>query len=386
MTTSALPTVPLSHTAGKVRSVEVFPLRIALSTPLHIAVGPRRESVDVLVVRVTTEEGVVGLGETQAWRRQASAETLSGLVEAIQSHLAPRLIGRSAFDIAAISASLDDALHGRLYAKGPLLDALLDIQGHLLNLPVYALLGGRARADIPVCCVLTLRDDPARTVEEALRFKQRGFTTYTVKVGKNVRQDVHNVAAVREALGDDASLYVDANGSLNFDDALRLLHELAPYRIDGAEQPLAHWDLDGAAALAARSPVALLLDESIGSTHDLFGATQRRAATGVQTKTAKNGGAWHIRQLWTLASAAGWRIRPGNHPSTSLATLSVAHLATAWGGPLLEGPFAGGIDGELAGDVVTQPVRLQGNRLALDDRPGWGVELDPDALERWRIA
>ena len=150
---------------------------------------------------------------------------------------------------------------------------------------MYALLGGRARADIPVCCVLTLRDDPARTVEEALRFKQRGFTTYTVKVGKNVRQDVHNVAAVREALGDDASLYVDANGSLNFDDALRLLHELAPYRIDGAEQPLAHWDLDGAAALAARSPVALLLDESIGSTHDLFGATQRRAATGVQTKT-----------------------------------------------------------------------------------------------------
>ena len=64
----------------------------------------------------------------------------------------------------------------------------------------------------------------------------------------------------------------------------------------------------------------------------------------------------------------------------------MAHLATAWGGPLLEGPFAGGIDGELAGDVVTQPVRLQGNRLALDDRPGWGVELDPDALERWRIA
>lgn len=371
--------------AGTVRKVEAFPLRIPLTTPLQIAVGASRQAVDVLIVRITTEEGVIGLGETQAWRRQGSSETLAGLVEAIEVHLAPRLIGRSAFDIAAVSAAFDDVLDGRLYAKGPLLDALLDIQGHILQLPVYALLGGRARDHVPSCAVLTIRPDRAQTVEDALAFQARGFETFTVKVGKNIDDDVRNVAAVREALGTKARIVVDANGGLGFDDAARLLRRIEPFDIDAAEQPLAQWDFAGLAELARRSAIPLIVDESVGHAHDLLRAVNNRSATGVQTKTAKNGGAWHIRQLWHIAAAAGWRIRPGNHPSASLATLSIAHLALAWPGPLMEGPFASGIDGELAGDVVTQPVRLAGHRLHPSDAPGWGVALDESQLARWSL-
>jgi L-alanine-DL-glutamate epimerase-like enolase superfamily enzyme len=94
-------------------------------------------------------------------------------------------------------------------------------------------------------------------------------------------------------------------------------------------------------------------------------------------------------RLWQIAKAVGMRICPGNHPSTSIATLAAAHLAAAhlaaaWPGPLLEGAFAVGI-GTLASDVVTEPVQLEGNLVRVPDTPGLGVTLDEDRVRAMRV-
>ncbi|AHF79199.1 Mandelate racemase/muconate lactonizing protein (plasmid) [Sodalis praecaptivus] len=369
---------------GIIRQVEIWPLRIPLRGALQIAVGEKRPSLDVVIVRLVTEEGVYGLGETQAWRRQGSSETLVGLIDAMQTLLIPQMIGQSVFDLAAIAARFDEVLYGRLAAKAALLDALYDAQGHLLGVPVWQLLGGRARESIETGAVLTLRAQLEDTLDEALAFYQQGYRHFSIKAGLDIRRDIKAVSALRHALGDEARLLVDANAALAFDDARRLLHGIAPFAVDAAEQPLALHDRHGLAALAATSPVALILDESITTQADLLQWIPERAAHALHTKTAKNGGIWHSRPLWQLAHAAGWQVRAGNHPATSLATLAVAHLATAWPHTLIPSPFSQSVTHDLVADVVTEPVRVDNARLRLGTAPGWGVELDMAQIARWQ--
>ena len=379
-----LATLDTSVTAVKITEVETLPLRIPFDVPFKIASGSARPTVEVMVVRLHTDAGVVGLGETQAWRRQGSSDTLQSLDTVIREHFAPHLVGQSPFSIASIMAKLEDTIYHSYYAQAPISDALFDLQGRLLGVPVYALLGGRCRDAVRLCAVLTLKPTAEETLEGAARFFERGFRSFTVKVGLDTKADVRNVRAIRERFGEEVFINVDANAGMDFDGALDLLKKLEPYGIGCAEQLLGIWDVDGMAELARRVPIPLMADECVSSDHDLIAVIRKRAATVVQTKGAKNGGIWYGRRLWNIADAAGMRIYPGNHPGTSIATASVAHLATAWPGKLLDGPFAVGLE-SLAGDVVTEPMRVDGNLLRVSDRPGLGVTLDDERIREFLV-
>lgn len=368
----------------RITRVETIPLKVPFKVTFKFSAGPRPD-VDVLLVRLHTDGGLSGVGETQAWRRKGSSDTLSSLVRAIEDHLAPRVIGRSPFDIASIMHAMDEALDHSLYAKAPISDALYDLQGQALGVPVYELLGGKCRDTIPLCAPIPIRPDISETLDKTQQFYDRGFRTFLIKIGIDPKADYDNVKAIRERFGPSVCLRVDANAGMGFDDALVLLKKLEPLDIDTAEQPLDLWDLHGMAELARRVNIPIMADESVATDHDLINVIRMRAASVVQTKQAKNGGIWKVRRLWHIAAAADMRIYPGNHPSVSVATSAVAHLAAAWPGPLLEGPFAMGIGGELADDVVTEPLRLSGNKISPPSGPGLGVTLDEKTITRLRV-
>jgi len=368
----------------KITRVEAIPLRVPLRQPTKISQGAARNVVEVVLVRLHTDAGVVGVGETQAWRRQGNAETLASLTAVIRDHFAPLVVGRSPFAIAAIMAALDQAVYHSYYAQAPISDALLDLQGKLTGLPVHALIGGKCRDAVAAGAVVYIGETLAQTLEGARAFHARGFRSFNMKVGVDPVADRHNVAAIRENFGPDVVIRVDANAGMDFDGALALLRAIAPFGIDAAEQLLPLWDLDGMAELARRCDVPLMTDECVASDHDLIAVIKRRAATVVQTKIAKNGGIWWSRRLWHIAAAAGMRIYPGNHPSTSIAIAAATHLAAAWPGPLLEGAFAVGAE-TIAQDVVTEPVKMQGNSVVVPDAPGLGVTLDEDRVRHLRV-
>ncbi len=373
-----------TYATVKITTVETIPLRIPFNVPFKIASGTARPSVEVLIVRLHTNEGVTGVGETQAWRRQGSSETLTSLTRVIQDHFSPHIIGQSPFSIASIMPKLEEAIYHSLYAQAAISDALFDLQGKLLGVPVHALLGGKCRDTVSACAVLTIKPTLGETLEGAAQFFELGYRSFTVKIGVDPKADVQNVRAIRERFGDDVIIRVDANAGMGFDDALALLRKLEPYGIDAAEQLLAIWDVDGMAELARRVDIPLMADECVSTDHDLIEVIRKRAATVVQTKVAKNGGIWYARKLWHIADAAGMRIYPGNHPSTSVATASVAHLAAAWPGPLLDGPFPVGIS-TFAEDVATDPIAMEGNLVRVPDAPGLGVTLDEEKIRRLRV-
>ena len=336
-------------------------------------------------MRVHTDEGIVGIGETQAWRRQGSAELLWSLVRTIKDHFEPLIAGRSPFDIGGILTTLNEALYNTLYAQAAVADALYDIAGKAVGLPVHKLLAGECRDRVRVGGLLAMKPTVGELIESAQSFYERGFRHFGLKIGIDPKQDLANVVALRERFGDQVVLRVDANGALTYDAALALLKKLEPYDIDVAEQPIAIWDLEGLAALCRATSIPIMADESVSTDHSLLEVIRRRAATVVQTKIAKNGGLYRVWRLWTLAAAAGMRIYPGNHPSTSVATAAVAQLCAAWPGPLMEGVFAVGVSGALAADIVTEPIVPVNGEIRVPSGPGLGVELDPAALARYRI-
>jgi L-alanine-DL-glutamate epimerase-like enolase superfamily enzyme len=379
------PLAELKPIAGvKITRVETIPLHVPLKQPTKISQGAARETIEIMIVRLHTDAGISGIGETQAWRRQGNAETLPGLNTVIRDHFAPLIVGRSPLSIAAIMASLDAAIYHSFYAQAAISDALYDLQGKLTGLPVHALIGGKCRDAVAAGAVLFMKPTIEETMDGAQEFYARGFRSFNMKVGVDARADLRNVSALRDKLGDNVTIRVDANAGMEFDAALALLRKIEPYNIDAAEQLLPIWDLDGMAELARRSDIPLMTDEGVASEHDLIAVIKKCAATVVQTKIAKNGGIWRSLHLWHIAKAAGMRIYPGNHPSTSIATLAAAHLAAAWPGALLEGPFAVGKE-VLAEDVVTEPLKLDGNLVRVPDTPGLGVTLDEDRIRALRV-
>jgi len=364
--------------------VEAIPLRIPLKLNFKIASGAARSFVEVLIVRLHTKSGITGIGETQAWRRQGSNETLAGLIEAINTHLAPHVVGASCFDNARIMRAFEEALWHSTYPQAAVADALLDLQGKLLGVPAFRLLGGKCRDAVPACSVLSMKPTIEETADHATAQFDTGFRTFAIKVGEDLTKDAALVGMLRKRLP-AAKLRVDANAGMSFDDALVLLKRIEPYEVETAEQLIGLWDIEGMAELGRRSTIPMLADESVSDPHSLIALIRARAARAIQTKIAKNGGVWACKTLWTLAAAADVKLCPGNHPSTSIATSAAAHLATAWPGELLDGPFTVGINGVLAEDVVREPLTT-GHSVTVSEAPGLGVELDDERIRHLRVS
>ena len=382
--TATTPKQSKSYEAVKITRVEVIPLRIPFKIEFKIASGGVRPGVDLIIVRLHTDAGVVGIGETPAWRRQGSSETVASLTSAIGDYFAPHIVGRSPFDSASIMTALDEEIWHSYYAQAAVADALLDLQGKILGVPAHALLGGKTRDKLAACAVIGIKADIAKMIENCESFYQQGFRAFTVKVGNDPVKDVIAVQKIREHFPDDLIIRVDGNSGFNYDSALSVLRKIEPFNIDVAEQMVPPWDMQGMIDLASHSNIPLMADECVASDHDLIEVIRRRVATVVQTKIAKNGGMWNNRKLWVIANAAGMRIYPGNHPGSSIVTAGVLQVAASWPGELLEGPFAVGIHGLIAEDIVTEPLKSDGPYVYLPQGPGLGLELDEDRIKHFR--
>lgn len=373
------------HVPAKITGIECIPLNVPFKVPFKISTGAARPVVETLIVKIHTDQGITGIGETQAWRRQGSAETLEGQIDTIKNHFEPQVLGRSPFDVNAIMHTLNESMYHSHYSQAAVGDALYDIVGKMLGVPVYQLLGGKTRDRVRIAAVLSMKGSIDSLLESADEFFERGFRHLVLKIGVDPLEDQRNAEALRNRFGNEIALRVDANAALDYDAALSLLTKLEPFDIETAEQPLAIWDIDGMAALAKAVRMPIMADECAATDHALLDIIRKRAATSAQTKVAKNGGIYHIRRLWHLLSTAGMGINPGNHPATSVATASVAQMCGSWPGALMAGVFAVGVSGALAEDIAENPMRPENGEIAIPDGPGLGVTLDEDALKRLRI-
>jgi muconate cycloisomerase len=259
--------------------------------------------------------------------------------------------------------------------------ALWDLNGRALGVPVHRLLGGRVRDRVPLSWSLAVSSPDAELVE-AREKVAKGHRIFKIKTAAHpVAEDVARVRAIREAVGPDVRLRVDANQGWDRPTALRAIRAMEPYDLDFVEQPVPRWDLDGLAEIARSVTVPIMADESCGSPQEALAIARRGGVSILALKLTKSAGLAPTMAIARIAEAAGLGCYVGCMIETSLGTAAYLQAALAappvtWGcelfGPLL-----------LKGDVVREPVRYADGCILALEGPGLGVEVDEAALKEW---
>src|SRR5437899_5517369 len=189
-----------------------------------------------------TGEGITGLGEVSCTPRWSGEDQVTA-AHFIDTILGPLIAGQDPRDVEHLSAALGRALAGNPFTKAAVEMAMWDILGKAAGLPVYRLLGGPVREFVPTKWSISGLE-PARAAEIAVWAVEQGFRTMKVKVGIDPEQDVARVRAVREAIGSEVRLGVDANGAWDVAAAIRMVNALREFDIYFVEQPVPPGDFN----------------------------------------------------------------------------------------------------------------------------------------------
>ena len=365
----------------RIRDVRVTLADIPVKRP-HVMSFTTLRAVNFVFVRLETDEGLVGWGEAACLGGPTwSAESAESVAVTIERYVAPWLVGCDATGIEALRLEMARRVQGNPFARAAVEMALWDLAGRALGVPVHRLVGGRVRDRVPLSWSLAVAD-PEEEVAEATAQVARGLGLFKIKTAvHSIAHDVARVHRIREAVGPDVRLRVDANQGWDRPTALRAIHALEPYDLDFVEQPVARWDLEGLAEIGRRVRVPIMADESCGSPQDALALVRLGGVSLVSLKLTKSAGLLGSLAIARIAEAAGLGGYVGCMIETSLGTAAYLQLALAaapvtWGcelfGPLL-----------LAGDVVRQPVRYADGAILALDGPGLGVDVDEAALKEW---
>lgn len=368
----------------RIDKVECWVLRAPIAAPLANAFGAMTNRPAVLL-RVTASDGAWGWGEVFSNFPQVGAEHRARLVRSL---FVPLLTGASADDPAATGAMLEQRT--RLMAiqcgePGPFAQitggvdqALHDMAARRAGVPLWKHLGGTPRVRVYAS---GLGPDDA---DEAARAKHaEGFRAFKLKVGFGAARDVANLAALRNALGSDATLMLDANQAWTPEEAPARIAELAPYAPHWIEEPIAA-DHDHATwnALARASPVPLAAGENLRGRDAFAGAIDAGYLRFVQPDVGKWGGITGGLDVARHASARGVVYCP--HWLAGGVGLAASLHALAAGGSAESYAEVDANPNPLREAIL--PLRVDDGWVTLADVPGLGVEPDLQELARYIVA
>lgn len=360
----------------RITGITATPVSIRRIAPFRSALGLSKDS-SFGIVRVETDSGVTGLGEIcMIWNGDGAA-----LCPVVNKVLAPALAGTDAFDINRAHQVMDQAVQfsrAANPAKAAIDMALHDIVGKTLKTPVYNLLGGRVRDSIPLSMSIAIGpiEEMVAQAQEVIR---RGFKGVKIKVGIDGKHDIDASTAIRKALGPEATIRVDANmGWRSRREALSIIEAMAPLRIHSVEQPLPADRIEDLAWLRDRSPIPIMVDESVWGPDDAQRVIDARAADILNVYVAEAGGLRNAARIFAMAEAAGIVCTIGSMPELGIGTAAQMHLGVAM--PELLGPAD--VCGVLynAESLIKETLPIKDGLAGAPDRPGLGVTLDEARL------
>jgi len=335
-------------------------------------------------------DGVVGYGQIRPITPgHFMPDTVQSMICAITEIYGPRLIGKDILDFEAIFSAFDMVLPGNMNARAALDHALHDAAGKALNLPAYKLLGGLCQPDIPLEWSVGMADT-AKMIEDVQHARSKfGIGTVCLKAGgkSGWARDIKNFIAVREAVGPDTIIGMDANEGWTVSEAIRVLHALAPYRLDYLEQPVKRQNLTGMAAIRRElAGTPLMADESVMTLGDSYALAKAEAADVFCIKLYKMGGLRAAKKIAAVAEAAGIQLNVGGLAVQSqLEAAAGAHFYASSPERLVmpAAEFIFGLGAMAPDPLVSETDYVIANgHVKIPSRPGLGVQIDEQALKR----
>jgi L-alanine-DL-glutamate epimerase-like enolase superfamily enzyme len=361
-----------------IERIEVTPFQIPFSTFLRSGRHHHLKSAENVLVRVTADDGTVGIAEANALP-EILGESQASIVDAISGFIAPRVKGIALCDFERLWRELD-VLRNNGSAKAAVDMAVHDALARVLGLPMYRLLGGyRDRVALTWIIGQGTIDE---MLEEAQEARGRGFKSFKVKIGLDPAKDVKAVAALRKKLGDETMLYVDANQAYSYADAVWALPRMEPYGIVIVEDPMQNWDVDGRRKLAERLNVPMLGDECATTPGDVKREIDLGILRMINLKPPRSG--YHAsRKIVHLAEQAGFACMMGTLLESDIGVLAAAHFAAAF--KAFSYPAELTYFLKMQDGLLIDKLAIEDGVLLLSDRPGIGAEIDEDKLAKYRV-
>ena len=333
-------------------------------------------------VFIHTDEGVTGIGE--CFRRQPSITK-----SVIENVLAPSIIGKdpvqteSRFrDMAQAGNALE--IGGAIWIGIAGLDiAMWDLRGKALGLPIYELLGGKVREQMPVYASSMKRDmTPLEEAKRAVSFVEKGYSAYKLhsavpgKIDDPADQTINTVSEVRKAVGDDIDILVDVNGAYSVHNSIEIGKQLEELGVFHFEEPRPHYDLDGLAQVSDALTIPIASGEMIYSFYEYRDLMLRGRIDIVQPDIVKTPGFTTLIKIAHMAEAIGVPITCHNTQPT-ISTVAHAHFVVATQGvPYKQEYNIEHISIRDVNPILAEPLNIKDGLMDVPDGPGLGVELD----------
>lgn len=388
----------------KIDRIETFLLKVPLGKQRFYSsqlAFPERTS---LLVRITTDTGLVGWGECGQW---GPGEHIASFIHDV---LAARLVGRDPLASETVwhdlySFSRDFGRKSTpIEAISGIDIAMWDIRGKESAKPIHALAGGAFRDRIrPYATGLYYRGDNvedlpnalAQLKDEAQQYLEKGFTAMKGKIGLlSIRDDVRRMEAVRQAVGDDILLMTDANHAYNRHSALRMGKALEALDFHWFEEPVPPEDLDGHAALRQKLSIAIATGECEYTRYGFLEILRKDAADIIQPDLCACGGLSEAMRIYALATSYHTPICP--HVWGSGVALAAALQFCALQAPLPHTAFPRAPENEvmleydcnpnpLREELPVESFRLENGMVPVPQGPGLGIEISPEVLNRYTV-
>jgi L-alanine-DL-glutamate epimerase-like enolase superfamily enzyme len=327
---------------------------------------------------VETDEGVTGFGESICEDPAA--------VEAYGRLIARAFVGRSPGDVEAILGDLWQEGRWRFHPRfslqvvSGLEVACWDALGKGLGVPASTFLGGRVREEVDVMG-FPQGDTAEELARESAALAAAGHGVIYVKIGRHGRADEEIVGAVRDAIGPDTLLRVDANEAWDVPAAVDAIRSLEAFSLDWVEQPVAADNVAGLAHVRRSVDVKVAADQAVHTASELRNVLEQEAADAIVVGSHEAGGLWRWRQLAHLAEVHGIPVNRHACVESEISTFAALQALCTIPNLTLGNQVMHHL---LAEPLVTTPLAQEGGTMHVPEGPGLGFELDDDAVARAR--
>lgn len=363
----------------KIERIEAAPYAIPYKRPLKFASGEVTTAEHVLI-RVYTDTGVCGVADAPP-RPYTYGETQESIISVVTGIFAPQLIGLDPMDRGKVQQILRRTVHNPT-AKGALDIALWDIIGISLDTPVHKLLGGFTDS-MRVSHMLGFKA-AQDLLDEALQFRETyGINTFKLKTGRRpLSLDIEACHVLRNGLGEDTEIYLDANRGWSANEALDVLRRTEGLGLSMLEEPCDAGEAMGRRRLVQQSSIPIVGDESVATPGDVSRELLSGGSTAICIKTARSGFT-QAQQILGLCDGLGVDVTMGNQIDTQVGSLATVTFGAAFEtSSRRAGELSNFLD--MTDDLLATPLEIKEGTISVRDVPGVGADIDYDKLEKYR--
>ena len=360
----------------KITKIEIIKLNIPYKEPFVISLGIINSATNI-VIKIHTNTELVGIGECAPFV-YIVGETQETIFE-LSKQIALLLKGKDPFAIEDRLQEIDRAVDGNYTMKSAFDMALYDLLAKQARLPLYKLLGGSNLRKIHTDMTISI-GAPEKMANDALAFKKNGFPAIKAKLGTCLKEDVARIKAIREAVGYDYPIRIDANQGWDTVTAINTLKALEKYNIEHCEEPIPKWNNKELVKVRENSPISIMADESVFDHHDAFRLASMGACDYFNIKFSKSGGINNALKINAIAEASGIKCQVGCMSESRYALTALMHFVLA-NNNIVHYDIDSSL--MLAEDPVVGGIQYQGKGIwIIDDTIGIGANFKDDVLNK----